>query len=182
MKKVLEVEARYVGGNENKGYMVNVRPAHRKGNFGDGGVIRTFETKQEAKTYSKLVNETGQDIFVNNKTNNHMDERPIRHYGDDFINSKAKATENTVEISSIRAILNRLTDEQIKEINETGRLPEGVKISKDAFGQYHIRDNTVNFYPGTRTVPEGYELKKDWLGFTVIVPKDTEGMFIRDVG
>lgn len=176
----MEVQARYLGGNENKGYSVNVRTAHPKGNIGDGGVIRTFKTEKEAKLYSELINETGQDVFVP-KQKRKENENVVRHMGDDFISSNQETQENTDKISWARATFNRLTDEQIKNINETGRLPEGVKIEKDPYGNYSIGNNFINFTPGTRTVPAGYELKKDWLGFTVIVPKDTESILIHDV-
>lgn len=171
----MEVQAKYLGGNENRGYSVNVKTAHPYGNIGDAGVIRTFRSEDEAKIYADIVNSTGQDVFIKKNT---TEDAPIRHSGDDFINGNKH---RCPKISVARALFNRLTDEQIKTINETGKLPEGVKIEKDAYGNYHIGNNFINLTPGTRTVPAGYELKKDWLGFTVIVPKDTESILIKDV-
>lgn len=175
----MEVQAKYLGDNGNGGYRVNVRTANPTGKIGDAGVIRTFKTEDEAKLYADIVNETGQDVFV--KQNKNF-ESPVRHSGDNFTLNNTKAEEKECpSISWTRATFNRLTDEQIKTINETRRLPDGVKIEKDAYGNYKIGNNFINLTPGTRTVPEGYELKKDWLGFTVIVPKDTESILIKDV-
>lgn len=177
----MEVQAKYLGGNVDNGYRVNVRTAHPKGNIGDAGVIRTFKTEEDAKLYAQTVNDKGYDFFTQSAP---VEDKPVRHEGDEFIAAKTDDEAETKEcppISRARAMFNRLTDEQIKAINETGKLPEGVKIEKDAYGNYHIGNNFINLTPGTRTVPAGYELKKDWMGFTVIVPKDTESVLIKDV-
>ena len=50
------------------------------------GVIRRFETKEQAKAYAKSVNETGVDSFA--KEHNAMPEPPVRHQGDVFVPSE----------------------------------------------------------------------------------------------
>ena len=175
----MEVKAKYLGDNGYGGYRVNVRTAHPTGKIGDAGFVRTFRSEEEAKMYAKLVNETGEDVFVK-KTEK---ENPnVRHEGEDFVSKDKQVEEKQCPtISWTQAAFNLLNDEQIKSINETRRLPEGVKIVKDVNGNFKLTNNYMNFTPGTRTVPEGYEFKKDWLGFTVIVPKDTESILIKDV-
>ena len=78
----MAVEAIYMGQSKDGAYWVNVRNAEPKGMIGDAGVIRRFETKQEAKEYAKKVNETGVDTFEYKK--DVSEEKPVRHQGDTF--------------------------------------------------------------------------------------------------
>ncbi len=179
----MTVEAKYIGGDETKGYMVNVRNAHPKGMIGDAGYIRRFETDKAAKAFTALVNETGEDFYQKEQL---KPEKPIPlcHIGDDFVKAETCEDCEDVECPKIswgRATFSRLTDEQIKAINETRKLPEGVKIVRDGMCGYTLSNSYKGLVTGTRTVPEGFEMKKDWLGFTVVVPKDTESIFINDV-
>lgn len=172
----MEVQAKYLGEDKNGYYNVNVRTANPTGNLGDAGVIRRFENKEEAKAYAEIVNETGEDVFV--KKQPEKAEKPVRHEGDDFV---CEGKKECPKISWARAAFSRLTDEQIKTINETGKLPQGVKVVRDGMGGYTLSNNYGGLVTGTRTIPEGFEMKKDWAGFTVIVPKDTESIFVKDV-
>lgn len=182
----MAVEAIVMGGNPQKGYAVNVRNANPKGMLGDAGVIRVFETKEEAKAYANLVNTTGQDVFVKNP----IKDEPLKpHQGDEFVKG-IKEPENKdeimlsaaepPEISWVRTVFDRLTDEQIKAVNEGGKLPENVRFVRTIDGTYYLSPAYGGLVTGTRTLPEGFELKKNVLGFTVVVPKDTEGIFIKD--
>lgn len=172
----MEVQAKYMGADDSGYYRVNVRTANPTGNIGDAGVIRRFENNEEAKAYAETVNDTGEDVYV--KRRPQKEEKPVRHQGDCFDCEKPK---ECPKISWARAAFSRLTDEQIKTINETGKLPEGVKVVRDGFGGYTLSNNYGGLVTGTRTIPEGFEMKKDWAGFTVIVPKDTESIFVKDV-
>lgn len=79
-----------------------------------------------------------------------------------------------------RAAFSRLTDEQIKNANETGKLSGKVKIKQNSAGTgYTIAPNLMNITTGTQTIPAGYELRKNWLGFTTVLPKDSEGLFVK---
>lgn len=80
----MTVVANYIGQKDDNMYWVNVKTANPTGNIGDAGVIRRFNTQEEAKTYTNEVNQTGVDSFV--KTNN-MAEEPVRHQGDVFVPS-----------------------------------------------------------------------------------------------
>ena len=86
---------------------------------------------------------------------------------------------NTPKISKTRLFFSRLTDEQISAVNKAGKLPEGAKFCMNGFGGYEICNNFFNFRAGTQTIPAGFELKKDILGFTIVVPKDMKGAFIE---
>lgn len=89
--------ANYIGQKQNGDYWVNVRTARPSGLIGDAGVIRRFTNEEQAKAYTKLVNNTEltssqeyklyQDLFVKEKEE---PQQPlnIRHEGDEFVKSK----------------------------------------------------------------------------------------------
>jgi len=83
------------------------------------------------------------------------------------------------KISRIRLLFNRLTDEQIKQVNESGMLPENAKFYSNGMGGYALGNNFFNISTGTRQLPAGYELQKNLLGFTVVVPKGSDGLFVN---
>ncbi len=74
-----------------------------------------------------------------------------------------------------RVFFNRLTNEQIDAINESRRLPQNVKVNK----YRGLSNNFFNLTQGTRTLPEGYELRKNKLGFTRMVMIDSEGFWLK---
>lgn len=85
------------------------------------------------------------------------------------------------KIDFFRAMFSRLNDEQMEAINRTGKTPNNIKITKSTeTGNYQIGNNIFGIISGTTTMPAGYELKKDVLGFAHIVPKDTQGLFVKD--
>ena len=57
-------------------------------------------------------------------------------------------------------------------------MPEGTVIAKDENGNYYITSDILNLQSGTRTLPKGYEVKKDKLGFAIVVPAGTKGILI----
>src|SRR5574344_3030689 len=98
-----------------------------------------------------------------------------------FKGEKKLATNSVKDPNKIgywRATFSRLTDKQIANINETGQLTGKVKF-KNVLGRYGIVPNLLNVTTGTKTLPAGYEVKKNWLGFTLVLPKDSEGAFIE---
>ena len=93
-----------------------------------------------------------------------------------------KRTTNTKDSTKIgywRAAFSRLTNEQIEKANKTGKLSGKAKIKQNGRGGYTIVSNLMGISSGTQTIPEGFELRKNWLGFTKVLPKDTEGLFIK---
>lgn len=94
---------------------------------------------------------------------------------DNFISSQ---DDNLPKIGFFRIIFSRLTNEQIASINETKMLPKNAKFMGNG-GYYGIHNNFFNIFRGTRRLPEGYEVRKDFLGFTKIVLKDSEGLLLR---
>lgn len=81
-------------------------------------------------------------------------------------------------IGRFRLLFKRLTKEQIKQVNETGMLPPSAKFYH-SLGSYSIGNNFIGVSKGTRKLPEGFELKQNFLGFTRVVQKGTTGLFIR---
>lgn len=83
------------------------------------------------------------------------------------------------EIGCFRLAFNRLTPEQIAMVNESGKLPPNAKFVRNPDGQYSICNNIFGLRVGTRTLPAGYELRRDALGFTRVLPVDSEGLLIQ---
>jgi len=104
----------------------------------------------------------------------------------DIVELSTKQAPEIPKIGFFRLAFNRLTQEQIDTINTGGKLPENAKFytkpaEQGGYGErYRLGNNILNIQPGTTTLPAGYELKKDWLGFTKVVPKDTTSIFIRE--
>lgn len=163
------IEANYVGYRENDGHWVNVRNRDRHGNPSDGGVIRQFATKEEALSYVNEINNTGVDRFES------QEKLPKSElYAKDASTQIVYA--EYPHISWIRAVTGILSYEQIDAINQTRRLPDNVKIMQNGAGGYTIGYNYFGIRAGTRTVPMGFELKKDVFGFAHVVPMDTDGL------
>lgn len=89
------------------------------------------------------------------------------------------STTNKTKISTSEAFTGILSDKQIKSINETKQMPEGTLIAKDKTGNYYITSDAMQLSTGTRTLPKGYEVKKDRLGFAVVVPEGTRSLMIK---
>lgn len=97
-----------------------------------------------------------------------------------FLKKKEQTqTQNTTPISVLEAFTGILSDEQIAEINKTKQMPEGTLIAKDELGNYYITNDVLGIDTGTRTLPKGYEVKKDRLGFAIVVPEGTKGIMIK---
>jgi len=92
---------------------------------------------------------------------------------------------NNVEparIGVVRLFFKYLNDEQVNAINRSGKLPENAKFIPKSDGTgYRIHNNFFGVRSGTRIIPAGYEVRRNWLGFAIVVPKGTEGLFIRSV-
>lgn len=177
---VAAVEAVYVG-QRGQDYWVNVRNANPQGMIGDAGVIRRFDSKEDAKAYAQQVNATGVDIFAPKPPT--YNDNAIRHSGDEFVysqrpNDGGMYTEPP-KISWGRAVTGFLTQEQVDAINETRRLPDNVKIMPDGAGGYVISYNYFGIRPGTQTVPAGFEIKQDVIGMAHVVPQDTNGLLLK---
>lgn len=97
---------------------------------------------------------------------------------DSFVSSAPK-NENTMKISYLRLGFNRLKNEQIDEINKTGKLPKNAKFVRTAGGNFKITADIFHIKQGTKTLPAGYEVRKSIFGFTKVVPKDTQGLFLK---
>lgn len=84
------------------------------------------------------------------------------------------------EISGVRVFFNRLTDEQIAQVNETKQLPKNAKIIDEIpTGHPRLTWNLFDITPGTHQLPAGYELKKDILGFTRVVREGTQAWYLK---
>jgi len=83
------------------------------------------------------------------------------------------------KISFIRALFSVLNDEQIDELNKSRKLPENCKFVFNGAGGYTITPNVLNLSLGTRTLPGDFEVKKNVLGFALVVPKDADSILIK---
>ena len=93
----------------------------------------------------------------------------------DTIEFSGKKEYDGPKIGFFRLAFSRLTNEQIAAVNESRRLQKNAKISPDRT----IHNNFFNLTQGTRTLPEGYELRKTIFGFTKVVLADSEGLFLK---
>ena len=100
---------------------------------------------------------------------------------DKFQPSQKQEKQNTQapEIGFARILFNRLTPEQIEEINENRTLPKNAKIVDDAVYGPRLTWNVADITAGTHTLPAGYELKSDILGFTHIVREGTQAWYLK---
>lgn len=83
------------------------------------------------------------------------------------------------EIGFFRLMSGFLTDNQVNQINQSRRLPSNAKFIMNGYGSYSISNNILGVRVGTQTLPEGFEVKKNVLGQAVVLPKGSEGLFIR---
>lgn len=164
----LAIQANYMGDYGKDGHWVAIKQ-EKTDDTEKSTKIRKFNTAEAAQSYVNLVNETGEDVFIYNENNNNN--RTINPYS--LEEPKCK------DISFFRAFFSRLTDEQIREVNRTGKLPIGTKFIQNGAGGYTISNNILGFRVGTRVLPQGYELKKNILGFTLVVPIGTKGAVIK---
>ena len=84
------------------------------------------------------------------------------------------------KISRLRLALGLLTKKQIDQINAAGRLPDNAKFMQNGMGGYTIHNNFFNLRHGTSTIPAGFEVRRNILGFATVQPIDTKGLFIKD--
>lgn len=94
--------------------------------------------------------------------------------------NKTNVATTAPEISRTRLAFGRLTDEQIAAVNAAGKLPENAKFISNGFGGYVVCNNFFGLRAGTQVLPAGFEVKKNVLGFTCVVPKGTKGLLIKD--
>ena len=90
-----------------------------------------------------------------------------------------KNNEEPPEISNTRLIFGTLKDEQINQINKSKKLPHNGKFVPNGYGGYRIAANFINLTIGTRKLPEGFEVRKDVMGFACVLPIDSSGLFIK---
>lgn len=85
-------------------------------------------------------------------------------------------------VNTFSAIIKRLPDDVIKQVNETGHLPENMMIT-ELQGKYYLgwKEPIFNgqITGGTNKMPEHLELRKDILGFTRVVPKGYEHWMLK---
>lgn len=108
-----------------------------------------------------------------------INEPKIEKDSTEFSSKATKATEPP-QISKTRLFFCALTDEQVVQINESKKLPENGKFVSNGYGQYYISPNFFGLRPGTQDLPVGFEVKKNILGFAVVVPNGTKGYMLRD--
>ena len=83
------------------------------------------------------------------------------------------------EIGMARILFNRLTPEQIETINKNREMPKNAKFVEDPIYGPKMTWNLCDFTAGTHTLPAGYELKNDILGFTHVVREGTQAWFLK---
>lgn len=101
---------------------------------------------------------------------------------DSFV-SKASNKEPLPEVGMLQAFLRRFPEDLVDEINETRTLPENIMIA-NYNGNYFLNwENPITngaITGGTKTIPDHLELRNNIFGFTQVVPKDYNNIFLND--
>lgn len=83
------------------------------------------------------------------------------------------------KISLPRILFCRLKQDQVNAVNESRKLPKNAKLKENGLGGMYLTFNICDFTQGTHTLPAGYELKNDILGFTHIVREGTQAWYLK---
>lgn len=84
------------------------------------------------------------------------------------------------KINMARVLFHRLTKDQIDAVNSSGELPKNAKfVDNEISGEPCMTWNLLDWSKGTHTLPAGYEMKNDILGFTHVVRKDTQAWWLK---
>ena len=83
------------------------------------------------------------------------------------------------KISLPRVLFCRLKQDQVNQVNESRKLPKNAKLKENGMGGMYLTFNICDFTKGTHTLPAGYELKNDILGFTHIVREGTQAWYLK---
>ena len=84
------------------------------------------------------------------------------------------------KINMARILFHRLTKDQIEAVNTSGQLPKNAKfVDGEVSGEPKLTWNLLDWSKGTHTLPTGYEMKNDILGFTHVVRKDTQAWWLK---
>ena len=84
------------------------------------------------------------------------------------------------KINIARVLFHRLTKDQIAAVNSSGQLPKNAKfVDNELSGEPKMTWNLLDWSKGTHTLPAGYEMKNDILGFTHVVRTDTNAWWLK---
>lgn len=122
-----------------------------------------YEMRKNVAGIAQIVPIDTKSVFLRNNKNT------------DSLNDTIKNDINFLEAQS-----RLLSDRQISIINKTKKMPDGTIIEKDKYGNYYITSDITGLSTGTKTLPKGYEVRKDITGFAIVVLIDQKGVFIRD--
>ena len=98
---------------------------------------------------------------------------------DTFEHSEKSAEIQPPRIGTARLMFGLLTDRQVAQINASRKLPPNAKFVMNGVGGYSISNNFFGVRVGTQTLPEGFEVKKNILGFAVVLPKGSDGIMLK---
>ena len=98
---------------------------------------------------------------------------------DSFERSEESQELQPPRIGMGRLIFGLLTDKQVAQINASRKLPPNAKFVMNGVGGYSISNNFFGVRTGTQILPEGFEVKKNVLGFAVVLPKGSDGIMLK---
>lgn len=117
-----------------------------------------------------------QNFGSENLTNKNLLKQDAQRDSFEGINNKAEPP----KISRLRLAFGFLTEDQVKGINEAGKLPDNAKFVMNNVGNgYTICNNFFGWRAGTKELPVGFEVKRNVFGFAIVVPKGTEGALVK---
>lgn len=116
-------------------------------------------------------------IFKGNIENSEKPVATSQETQEDTVEIKTKV--KPPKISTFRLLFGVLTDEQIDQVNKSQKLPKNAKFVRDGYGGYRVAANLMGLTVGTRKLPEGFEVRKNVIGFSCVLPKDSEGLMVK---
>lgn len=125
-----------------------------------------YIVKKNTLGFTQIVEQGKKSIFLKNSKD---EEKEI---------SLRDTIEN--DIKPINAMFHRLSDKQIENINKTRVLPEGTLIYQLDNGEYSLTSDITGLSEGIRLLPEGYEIRKNVLGFARVVPIDQRALLLEN--
>ena len=122
-------------------------------------------------TNVNLVKNTNTNNLQKQNLNNANITNPLKQ--DTFEKKEYEGT----KIDMLSLFAGMLSNEQVEDINKNKKLAKGAVFQKNEDGDYNIVPDFCDLTKGTRILPEGYEVKNNFIGRTKVVPVGTKDIF-----
>lgn len=115
---------------------------------------------QNAESFQKVGNEFSNSTYNVGK---HLDNPET------IVDLSYRKPDSTVKVSKIQQFLGILTKDQLKKVNNSGKLPNGMLLTKS--GNLQMDFNLISADKKQTTIPNDSELVRNCLGFCYLKKK-----------